>query len=295
MPVCSFSGYYLKGMTPTGKLIAIGGAEDKGTDKDLFLVHKNNPNYSELGVLKRIVAEAGGRHAHIEVVTTASSIPGEVWRNYSNAFTKVGCTNVGHLRIRKTKDAEQEDVIKRLQTCNAIMFSGGNQSKITAVFQGTAFLSTLKNRYQNEKFIIAGTSAGAMAMSHVMISDGNSAYSLLKGEVKNSIGLGFVQDVIIDSHVNKRGRFTRLAQMVALHPTKSGIGLGEDTGVIITNSHELEVIGSGAVMIVDGTTIKHNNINQINAGSSISLEGLTVHILEHGNRYNCETRMFTVK
>ncbi|MBP6732898.1 MAG: cyanophycinase [Chitinophagales bacterium] len=282
-------------MIPTGKLIAIGGAEDKGTDKDLFLVHKNNVNYAELGVLKRIVSEAGGKNALIEVVTTASSIPGEVWRNYNNAFTKLGCTNVGHMRIRKTKDAENEEILARLQACDAIMFSGGNQSKITSVFEGTEFFKRLKHRYHTEKFVIAGTSAGAMAMSHVMISDGNAAYSLLKGEVKNAVGLGFVERVIIDSHVNKRGRFTRLAQMVALHPSKIGIGLGEDTGVIITNEDELEVIGSGGVMIVDGTTLKHNNIHHVNNGSSISLEGLTVHILEHGNRYNCKTRNFSVK
>jgi len=281
-------------MIPKGKLIAIGGAEDKGTDRDLFAIHKNNPNYSELSVLKRIVDEAGGKHAHIEVVTTASSIPGEVWRNYLNAFTKLGCTKVFHMRIRKTKDAEQEDVIERLKTCQLIMFSGGNQSKITSVFTGTDFLKTLRSRYEHESFVIAGTSAGAMAMSHVMISDGNAAYSLLKGEVKNATGLGFVEDVIIDSHVNKRGRFTRLAQMVALHPSLTGVGLGEDTGVIITNVDELEVIGSGAVMIVDGSHIVYNNIKTIKDGSPISLEDLRVHILQKGNRYHCKTKKITV-
>ena len=281
-------------MIPKGKLISIGGAEDKGTDKDLFAVHKNNPNYSELGVLKRIVQEAGGKHVHIEVVTTASSIPGEVWRNYLNAFTKLGCTRVFHMRIRKAKDTESEDVVDRLKKCQVIMFSGGNQSKITSVFGETEFFKILKSRYMHEDFVIAGTSAGAMAMSHVMISDGNSAYSLLKGEVKNAIGLGFVDHVIIDSHVNKRGRFTRLAQMVALHPHKIGIGLGEDTGVIITKGEELEVIGSGAVMIVDGSHIVYNNIATIKDGSPISLEDLRVHILQKGNHYHCKTKQITV-
>ncbi len=281
-------------MIPKGKLIAIGGAEDKGTDRDLFAVHKNNPNYTELGVLKRIVDEAGGKHAHIEVVTTASSIPGEVWRNYLNAFTKLGCTRVFHMRIRKAKDAEQEDNLERLKTCQAIMFSGGNQSKITSVYGGTEFFKILKHRYQHENFVVAGTSAGAMAMSHVMISDGNAAYSLLKGEVKNAIGLGFVEHVMIDSHVNKRGRFTRLAQMVALHPHKTGIGLSEDTGVIITREDELEVIGSGAVMIVDGSHILYSNIATIKDGSPISMEDLRVHILQKGNLYNCKTKKITI-
>lgn len=281
-------------MIPKGKLISIGGAEDKGTDRDLFAVHKNNPNYTELGVLKRIVDEAGGKHVHIEVVTTASSIPGELWRNYLNAFTKLGCTRVFHMRIRKAKDADNEDIIDRLKKCQVVMFSGGNQSKITSVFHDSSFFKILKSRYQHESFVIAGTSAGAMAMSHVMISDGNSAYSLLKGEVKNATGLGFVEDVIIDSHVNKRGRFTRLAQMVALHPQKIGIGLGEDTGVIITKGDELEVIGSGAVMIVDGSNILYSNIATIKDGSPISLEDLRVHILQKGNLYNCITKKITV-
>ena len=281
-------------MIPKGKLISIGGAEDKGTDRDLFAVHKNNPNYTELGVLKRIVDEAGGKHVHIEVVTTASSIPGEVWRNYLNAFTKLGCTRVFHMRIRKAKDADNEDIIDRLKKCQVVMFSGGNQTKITSVFHDSSFFKILKSRYQHESFVIAGTSAGAMAMSHVMISDGNSAYSLLKGEVKNATGLGFVEDVIIDSHVNKRGRFTRLAQMVALHPQKTGIGLGEDTGVIITKGDELEVIGSGAVMIVDGSNILYSNIATIKDGSPISLEDLRVHILQKGNLYNCITKKITV-
>lgn len=277
-------------MIPKGKLIAVGGAEDKGTDKDLFAAHVNNPNYSELAVLKRIVKEAGGKHAHIEVVTTASSIPGEVWRNYLNAFTKIGCTRVFHMRIRKAKDAEQEENIARLKTCQCIMFSGGNQSKIISVFKDTEFFKILNHRYHYENFVIAGTSAGAMAMSRIMIADGHAAFSLLKGEVKNGQGLGFVEDVIIDSHVNKRGRFTRLAQMIALHPQKTGIGLSEDTGVIITNRHELEVIGSGAVMVVEGSHIGHNNIFRIKDGSPISLQDLRVHILQMGNTYNSETR-----
>ncbi len=276
-------------MIPGGKLIAIGGAEDKGTDKDLFAAHKNNPNYTELGVLKRIVKEAGGKHAHIEVVTTASAIPGEVWRNYLNAFTALGCTKVFHMRIRKTKDADTEENLSRLKSCQCVLFSGGNQSKITAAFSGTEFFKVMKHRYQTQNFVIAGTSAGAMAMSHIMISDGHAAISLLKGEVKNAAGLGFVSDIIIDSHVNKRGRFSRLAQMVALYPHKTGIGLGEDTGVIITKEHELEVIGSGAVLVVDGLLIKHNNISHITDGSPISLENLRVHILQMGNRFNSKT------
>lgn len=279
-------------MTPKGKLIAIGGAEDKGTDKDLFVINKNNPNYTELGILKRIVAEAGGKQSHIEVITTASMIPGEVGRNYLTAFTKAGCSKVNHMRIRKTKDAENEELLERLKVCDAVMFSGGNQSKLTSVFGGTQFLEILKERYTKGDFIIAGTSAGAMAMSKIMIADGNAAHAHLKGVVKISTGLWFVEDMIIDSHVNKRGRFVRMSKTIAMNLSQIGVGLGEDTGVVITNGNELEVIGSGIVLIVDGKHIHHNNVLRIKDGEPISIENLKVHILEKGNRYNIAGRMF---
>ncbi len=280
-------------MTPKGKLIAIGGAEDKGTDKDLFAVNKNNPNYIELGILKRIVAEAGGKQSHIEVITTASMIPGEVGRNYLSAFTKAGCGNVNHMRIRKTKDAENEELLERLRTCDAVMFSGGNQSKLTSVFGGTQFLEILKERYAKEKFIIAGTSAGAMAMSKIMIADGQAAHAHLKGVVKISTGLWFIDGIIIDSHVNKRGRFIRMSKAIALSTLQIGVGLGEDTGVVITNGNELEVIGSGIVFIIDGKGIRHNNVPLIKEGETIAMENLNVHILEKGNRYHAVERKFT--
>lgn len=280
-------------MIPKGKLIAIGGAEDKGTDKDLFAINKNNPNYTELGILKRIVAEAGGKNAHIEVITTASMIPGEVGRNYLSAFTKAGCSKVNHMRIRKTKEAENEELLERLKVCDAVMFSGGNQSKLTSVFGGTQFLEILKERYTEENFIIAGTSAGAMAMSKIMIADGKSADAHLKGVVKISTGLWFIDGIIIDSHVNKRGRFVRMSKTIALYLSQIGIGLGEDTGVVITNGNELEVIGSGIVLIVDGKNIQHNNVPHIKEGETISIENLKVHILEKRNRYNIAKRKFT--
>lgn len=280
-------------MIPKGKLIAIGGAEDKGTDKDLFAINKNNPNYTELGILKRIVAEAGGKNAHIEVITTASMIPGEVGRNYLSAFTKAGCSKVNHMRIRKTKEAENDELLERLKVCDAVMFSGGNQSKLTSVFGGTQFLEILKERYTEENFIIAGTSAGAMAMSKIMIADGKSADAHLKGVVKISTGLWFIDGIIIDSHVNKRGRFVRMSKTIALNLSQIGIGLGEDTGVVITNGNELEVIGSGIVLIVDGKNIQHNNVPHIKEGETISIENLKVHILEKRNRYNIAKRKFT--
>jgi cyanophycinase len=131
-----------------------------------------------------------------------------------------------------------------------------------------------------------------MAMSNTMIYHGNASNAHLKGEVKITTGLAFVQDVIIDSHFNKRGRFARLAQAVAANPSAIGIGLAEDTGLIIRNGYEMEAIGSGAVVIIDGRHIRHNSIADVEEGMPISVENIIVHIMEKGNRYNSKTKDF---
>jgi cyanophycinase len=277
-------------MIPKGKLIAVGGAEDKGTDLERGFIQRNNLKFFELGILKAIVNTIGSKDARIEVVTTASSIPDEVGQNYLDAFAKIGCTNVGHINIRNRDDAHSEDYMQRLKVCDALMFSGGNQMRLTSIFGGTDFLDVLRERYEQEDFVIAGTSAGAMAMSRTMIYEGNASQAHLKGEVKLTSGLGFVEDLIIDSHFDKRGRFPRLAQAVIANPSAVGIGLCEDTGVIITNGFELEATGSGAVFILDGRNIRRSNIADIDEGSPISAEGLIVHIMEMGDRYNFKTK-----
>ncbi|HMW66229.1 MAG TPA: cyanophycinase [Chitinophagaceae bacterium] len=277
---------------PKGKLIAIGGAEDKGTDLETGEINRNNLNFFELGILRRVVEEAGGPASHIEVITTASTIPYEVGENYLNAFGKIGCTNVQVMHIRNRQDTLETEFLERIKTCDAVMFSGGNQLRLSVTDGGTEFLSILKKRYQNEKFLIAGTSAGAMAMSQTMIYEGNAARAHLKGEIKMTTGLGFINSVIIDSHFEKRGRFGRLAQAVATNPSTIGIGLGEDTGMLITAGNKMEAIGSGLVVIIDGHDILHSNIADIPDGNPVSIENLKVHFCEKGNGYLIRERKF---
>jgi cyanophycinase len=281
---------------PKGKLIAIGGAEDKGTDLEAGEFQRNNLNFFELGILRRIVEEAGGPTARIEVVTTASTIPYEVGNNYLDAFGKMGCTNIGVLHIRNRADAVNEAYIDAIRSCDAVMFSGGNQMRLSATFGGTTFLKTLVQRYYNEPaFVIAGTSAGAMAMSNTMIYEGNATRAHLKGEVKMTTGLALMDNVIIDSHFEKRGRFGRLAQAVAGNPGCIGIGLGEDTGMLVTAGNKMEAIGSGLVIIIDGHHIKHSNIADIPDGNPISIENLVVHFCEKGNGYLVNERQFLME
>ncbi|HEY0432370.1 MAG TPA: cyanophycinase [Chitinophagaceae bacterium] len=280
---------------PKGKLIAVGGAEDKGTDLERGQISRNNLNFFELGILRRIVEEAGGPSVRIEIITTASIIFNEVGENYLNAFGKISCTNVGLMHIRNRQDAMKKDFLDRIRKCDAVMFSGGNQLRLSATFGGTDFLDLLLHRYQHENFVVAGTSAGAMAMSNTMIYEGNATQAHLKGEVKITTGLGFIDDVIVDSHFEKRGRFGRLAQAVASNPQCIGIGLGEDTGMLILEGNRMEAIGSGLVIIIDGHEIGHCNIADIPDGNPISIENLKVHFCEKGNGYNLHERQFLME
>ncbi|GAC1438275.1 MAG: cyanophycinase [Sediminibacterium sp.] len=222
---------------PKGKLIAIGGAEDKGTGPETDETYRDNLNFFELGILRRIVTEVGGMTARIEVVTTASTIPYEVGENYLDAFGKIGCTDIGVMHIRNREDAQREDYLQRIRDCAGVLFSGGNQLRLTTNFGGTDFLKTIRDRYLYDYFVVAGTSAGAMAMSNTMIYEGNAARAHLKGEVKITTGLGLMDGVIFDSHFEKRGRFVRLAQAVSANPSCIGIGLGEDTGMLVTQGN----------------------------------------------------------
>lgn len=270
---------------PKGILIAIGGAVDSGTGSENDNSEKGSNKFLEAGILKRMVDELAGVTKRIEVITTASMIPEETGQHYVDAFAQLQNENVGLIHIKKREDTSVESYYKRLEAAEGILFTGGNQLRLSSIFGGTKILSLLLSRYKNEHFVVAGTSAGAMAMSMVMIYGGSSSEALHKGEIKLSRGFGFMEEVIFDSHFIQRGRFGRLCQAVAKNPASVGIGLGEDTGLLITNGHYMEAIGSGLVTIVEGRSITYTNIADIENGEPISIENLTVHILSKGHFY----------
>jgi cyanophycinase len=277
---------------PQGKLISIGGNEFKFQDDEVEMIEFLDKNFFELEILERFVSECGGVDAKIEVITTASTIPFEVGESYRHAFTKIGCNHIGFLHIREREEAKKKEYEERIQQADGVLFSGGNQFRLTTTFGGTPFLELIRHRYKKEGLIIAGTSAGAMAMSNTMIYQGSSQKALLKGEVKMTTGFGLLKNVIIDSHFIKRGRFGRLAQAVASNPSCIGIGLGEDTAVVVTHGNNLEIIGSGLVLIFDGHEIRHNSISDLPDGVPISIENLIVHAMASGDHYNIEKRSF---
>lgn len=276
-----------------GKLIPVGGNEDKGNADREAKGYQYTLDFIEDGILSRVVAETGKDDPRIEVIPTASGVPVEVSEGYRAAFARLGCSYVGVMLIDDRRQASQPDILDRLAKADCLMFTGGNQLRLSTVFGGTPFLNLLLERLHTEAdFVVAGTSAGAMAMSSTMIYQGSSTLALHKGEVKRTSGLSFLPNTIIDSHFIQRGRIGRLMQAVADNPSCIGIGLGEDTGVVITNGRHMEVIGSGQVVIVDGHEIGHTNIADLREGEPISIERMIVHVLARGNCYDLRSRGF---
>jgi cyanophycinase len=278
-------------MKPKGKLIVIGGAVDKGsfTEKNYEKEIEKNFNFFERGILKRIITEAELKNeSRIEVITTASQIPEEVGNEYVKAFSYLGVTNVGVLGIKSREEANAQESTDRLEAANIVMFTGGDQLRLTTILGGTSFHKILQRKYLNELVVIAGTSAGAAACSNNMIYQGSAHEALLKGEVKITSGLGLINDVIIDTHFVHRGRIGRLFQAVVSNPGVLGIGLGEDTGLLITESKTMEAIGSGLVILVDGRFINDTNITEVNMGEPISIENVVAHVMSKGDVYDLE-------
>jgi cyanophycinase len=266
---------------PRGILIPIGGGEDKAGRKT---------------ILNRILDETGRRRPIVEVVTAATEHPEEVGDDYIAAFRDLGIDDVGTIYIEEREEAFDDDLLDRIERCDLVFFSGGNQLKLTTVLGGTDFIRIIKERYFEERdFVIAGSSAGAVAMSDTMIVSGKSRDALIKGELQLTNGLDFINNVFIDTHFTERGRIGRLLQTVASNPNVLGLGLGEDTGAIIYEGCKLEIIGSGLVVIADGQDIKYSDLTEVEKGQPISIEGITLHVLGEGKRFNLDTREFIRK
>ena len=285
-------------MNIRGKLIIIGGAVDKGsfTETDLDKNKPQNLNFFEEGILKRLIKESAKQElSRVEVVTTASKIPKEIGAEYVKAFSYLGANNVDVLNIERREQAMDPEVLERLKVADVVMFTGGDQLRLTSILGGTPFQDIILDKYTNEDFIYAGTSAGAAAASNNMIYQGSSSEALLKGEVKITSGLGLIDDVIIDTHFVQRGRIGRLFQAVVGNPKVLGIGLGEDTGLLITNGRQMEAIGSGLVILVDGREIKDTNLTQVELGQPISINHLVTHVLSKHDTFDLDTFKMTIK
>jgi len=283
---------------PKGKLIIIGGAVDMGTNLSTqeYIVKPNYLKFFEQGILKRIITESAQNVGSVvEVITTASQIPELVGAEYTEAFNQLNVTHVGVLDIRTREDAAKKEYLDRIRKADVVMFSGGDQLRLSSIFGGTEFLQILKNRYQREKFVVAGTSAGAAAASTNMIYRGQSNKALIKGEVQITAGLGFIDSVIIDTHFVQRGRIGRLLYAVASNPGMLGIGLGEDAGLLITEGTMMEAIGSGLTILVNGRKMAETNIYDVEMGSPVSIRNMRVSVMSIFDKYDLISNQLNIK
>ena len=279
-------------MTPAGKLIVIGGAVNKGsfaeTDYDANI--ERNLNFFEKGIMRKIIDEScKGIESRIEVIPTASQIPQIVGPEYKRAFEFLGAKDVHIMDLTRREEANSEEFMKRAREADVVMFTGGDQLRLTSILGGTRFHDIILEKYINENFVYAGTSAGAAAASENMIYQGSSSEALLKGEIKTTQGLGFIDNVLIDTHFVQRGRIGRLFQAVVNNPRTLGIGLGEDTGLFIYQNR-MTAVGSGLVILVDGRFIKDTNLTNINIGEPISIDNLTVHVMSQNDFFDLTTK-----
>jgi cyanophycinase len=255
---------------PKGILIPIGGGEDKHGDK---------------AILTRLLLEAGKPGAHVCVITLATSHPDEVAQGYRRAFEGLAVERLSFIHYENRTEADTATNKQKVLMSDVILFSGGDQLKLSCLLGGTELLHLIKKRYYDEPgFVIAGTSAGAAAMSNTMIIGGSSKTALIKGELELTNGLDLINSVCIDTHFTERGRFGRLIQTVTCNPGTWGLGLGEDTCVIITKGGILEVVGSGLVVIVDGKGITYTNLNEVSRNTPITVHGIQMHVLGPGEK-----------
>ena len=268
---------------PSGTLVIIGGSENKGDEPK---EHVPEENFTPLEVLQYFVDTIHKENPQVEVVTTAGSEPDTAFREYKKLFKKLGVSTVGHIHHDNRREVLADQALEeRVKSADALFISGGDQLKLTSLYGGTTFLTRLKERYINHRFVIGGTSAGAMALSTPMIYAGSKDVEQTAGEIKVTTGLEFLKDVCIDTHFTHRGRFVRMAQVVVTNPTCIGMGVEEDTAVVVRNGREAEVIGTGTVIIIEGFYIADSNIFDFSEKQSISIRDLKVQILSRGNQY----------
>lgn len=251
-------------------LVAIGGAEDKS---------------SELDILQRVFSLAPADNPDVAVLSTASGIPEEVFPAYEDAFKRLGARQVHHVDVRTRAQARRSADADTVNACGTIFFTGGDQLRLTNVLGGSPLLEAIRARH-GEGAVVAGTSAGAAAMSATMIYNGAASDALRKGAVKMSNGLAFVEGIVIDSHFLERGRFTRLMEVGATNPEYIGVGLGEDAAVVIHDGRVLEAIGSGHVIVVDSRNLRSSNVAEINSGEPVAIEHVIMHALINGFGYD---------
>ncbi len=256
-----------------GAMVAIGGAEDKTSRAD---------------ILRRVLALSACKTPVVGVITTASSIPDDVFEGYDQVFSEIGAEEVLNIRIRDRKDAASDTFVDMIRRSDVIFISGGDQMRLTNILGASKALATLRAR-REEGVVIAGTSAGAACQSQTMVYGGPADDSLRKGAVKMSAGFGLVHGVVMDTHFLERGRFSRLMEVGATNPEYLGVGLGEDAAVHF-DGDLIRVFGPGHVILVDSSQITGSNVFDLEDGEAVTVHNVIMHALVNGYAYSMSDR-----
>lgn len=256
----------------SGNLIIIGGAEDKNGKKE---------------ILKKVCESIDKEKDQLLIATIATEYPEEVAKKYTEVFSSLGVKNIEILDINNRSEAFEDNNIELVSRAKAIFFTGGDQLRITSLLGGTPVYRRILDAYNNGTHIV-GTSAGASVMSNTMIVEGKDEDDPRKCTLKMSPGLGLVDNIIIDQHFVQRGRIGRLLTGVAQNPQVLGIGIDENTAIILRKDGIIKVLGSGAVYFIDGSEISYSNISEQNSDEVLSIFNVRIHVLKDGDRYNLD-------
>jgi cyanophycinase len=275
---------------PKGKLLAIGGNEHSSLD-GVNYVQRKNPEFIPDEIFKRFIEECRfGNRSKIGIITTCAGQPHKTAENFRDVFHRLDCHRIEILDIRSEREANDPENLLLLESLDGVFFTGGDQSRIERYILQTDFNTLLYEKYLNDEFIIAGTSSGAMAMADLMISRGSAMEGFLKGEVEITEGLSLIHNVVIDTHFDARGRFMRLVQ-AACRDKVLGLGIAEDTAVLITEESRLEVVGSGVVTVIETENISDTNFDEVEEGAPFTVNGLSVHILSRNDVYEMNGKL----
>jgi cyanophycinase len=256
-----------------GSLIIIGGHEEK-EGKALIL---------------RAVAERvqGGK---LVVATLASQEPEAMFKDYDRAFSALGVKKIEHLDIPNRESILHDPPLEKLKGASVVFFTGGGQLRITTQFGGTELCEQIQEFYR-EGGTIAGTSAGASVMSDTMLVSGDGdASHRVGGKLLMAPGLGYLKDVLIDQHFAERGRIGRLLGAVAQNPRLLGVGLDEDTSIIVEQEKHFRVLGSGGAYVVDGREMTCTNLTEEEDDRTASIFNVRLHLLSQGDEFDLVTR-----
>jgi cyanophycinase len=252
-----------------GHLVIIGGSEDK---------------QRAMTILRRFVDLCGGPAAKIVVITAASAVTDHMWETYERAFADLGVTRHLHLHLRSRNDANDADHIRDVHDADGIFMTGGDQKRLLALIGGTLLDAAMHAALKLRGACIGGTSAGASAMSGHMLAQGRAELHPEKGSVSLGAGLGFLHKVVIDQHFSERQRLSRLLSVVAQNPYLQGVGIDEDTALVVERGVGIEVVGEGAVTIVDGRAMS-TNVAEIADHATPELIDVRLHLLPAGSKY----------